>query len=140
MITTIDDVKVISLQKYTDERGTLVPVELEKDNNAVFKRSFFVFDVPKSQTRGYHAHKKSEQLLICPTGRCTVIVRDGSRSRNISLDSPEKCIHIPAMIWNEILYEEEGTLLIALATERYSKKEYILDWQEFANTKSERGK
>ena len=44
------------------------------------------------------------------------------------------------MIWNEILYEEEGTLLIALATERYSKKEYILDWQEFANTKSERGK
>ena len=137
MKSTVKDVRVISLSKYTDSRGSLVPIESGKDVDLVFKRSFFVFDVPKNQARGYHAHKVSEQLLICPFGKCTVTIRDGKESRDILLDTPETALYVPAMIWNEILYEEDNTFLLALTTETYSKEEYISDWKEFSILKGQ---
>jgi UDP-2-acetamido-3-amino-2,3-dideoxy-glucuronate N-acetyltransferase len=132
MITTVKDAKIVTLSKYTDNRGSLVPIESGKDIDLIFRRSFFVFDVPKNQSRGYHAHKISEQLLICPFGKCTVTIRDGAESRDILLDSPEVGLYVPAMIWNEILYEEENSFLLALTTETYSKDEYVSDWREFS--------
>ena len=135
MKSTVEDAELISLSKYTDDRGTLVPIESGKDIDLVFKRSFFVFDVPRGQTRGYHAHRSSEQLLMCPMGRCTVILRDGKRSREIVLDSPEKAVYVPAMIWNEILYEKNECFFLALTTETYSNQEYVSEWEEFMKLK-----
>lgn len=135
MKTTVEDVKIVSLSKYTDSRGSLVPIEYGKDIDLIFKRSFFVFDVPKNQIRGYHAHKVSKQLLVCPVGKCIVTVRDGNLSKDILLDSPEIGVHIPEMIWNEILYQEDNSFLFALTTETYSDEEYISEWDEFSMMK-----
>ena len=135
MKTTVNDVKVVSLSKYTDKRGSLIPIESGKDVDLVFKRSFFVFDVPKGEKRGYHAHRTSEQVLICPFGKCTVTVKDGNDRKDIVLDTPGKAIYVPSMIWNEILYEEENCIFLALTSETYDKEEYIGNWKEFTQLK-----
>ena len=65
------------LPKITDMRGNLSVAE--SGGHIPFEpvRCFWVFDVPSSEVRGEHAHKKLKQYLICLKGSVNVFLDDG---------------------------------------------------------------
>ena len=72
----IGNVKIIDFKSFCDPRGSLCPVEFSNLPIDV-KRIFYVYGVPDRKIRGEHSHYNTNQILICITGSCTVICKDG---------------------------------------------------------------
>ncbi|SVB74467.1 uncharacterized protein METZ01_LOCUS227321, partial [marine metagenome] len=48
-----------------------------RDIPFIVKRLFYITDVPNQETRGFHAHRKNQQYLICLDGRIVVELKWG---------------------------------------------------------------
>jgi dTDP-4-dehydrorhamnose 3,5-epimerase-like enzyme len=121
----------ISLELFTDTRGNLLVGEYPKNLPFAPIRFFVVSGVPSGESRGHHAHKTNEQILICLEGRVIARVNDGRGWAEFVLDSGSKGLHLPALHWGEQRYASDQTKLLVLASEPYSADEYITSFEEF---------
>ena len=55
-----------------DERGSLVALEAKRNVPFDIKRVYYIFGTQKGIARGFHAHKKLKQVLICVSGLTAV--------------------------------------------------------------------
>jgi dTDP-4-dehydrorhamnose 3,5-epimerase-like enzyme len=125
-LPTVDSAIVINLPKINDDCA-LVIAEAKKHVPFDINRIFFVSGVPAGSMRGHHAHRQCHQLLICPIGVVSVVIADGSSSRTITLDTPEKALHIPPGLWAEEIYRDPTTVLLVLCDRPYEPEDYIRD-------------
>ena len=95
------------------------------------RRLFFFCDVPAGTVRGRHAHRQLEQFIICPQGRVQVETWDAQGEQSFALDTPLQGLHIPAMTWVDIGFEEAGTIALVLASAEYDEADYIRDREAF---------
>jgi dTDP-4-dehydrorhamnose 3,5-epimerase-like enzyme len=114
---------------YTDDRGTLVPIELSEIPFEV-KRLFFVNNVPENVIRGNHAHFKTKQILICLTGKIEIILDDGNQKISHTLNQYEKIL-IPELVWDYITFKKENTSILVLCSSIFDPNDYIGDYKEF---------
>ena len=123
--------KVIDFKSHGDERGCLIA--LEKFHNVSFdiKRVYYIFNTTSNVTRGMHAHKELEQVLICTSGSCKILLDNGKEKVEILLDKPEKGLFVGKNLWREMYEFSEGCVLMVLANEYYNPDEYIRDYDEF---------
>ena len=136
-IKTIDDVKILNFKSFINDDGILVPLESNSQIPFDIKRIFYVYGVKNQQTRGQHAHYKTQQVLICIKGECQVICHDAQSSKKFLLKSPTQAIYIPEMIWDEQIYMSEDTILLVLSNTLYDKFDYIEDYNEFKKLKED---
>lgn len=113
------------------ENGYLTSLEMFKNIPFQIKRVYFVYNVPKESKRGFHAHKKLDQILICVNGKVKVKVTDLFEEEIIELDSPKQGLYIGSMIWHEIFYYTDSTVLMVLASDYFNEIDYIRDFSEF---------
>ena len=119
------------LKKVADMRGELSVAEFSQEIPFIPKRYFLVFNVPSKETRGEHAHYTCHQFLVCVKGSCHVVADDGHKRAEIILDSPDKGIHLPPMVWGiQYKYSADAVLLV-FASEPYMAEDYIRDYQYF---------
>lgn len=111
----------------------LIPVETHIDNRRgnisvveelpfKIKRVFSIYNVPTSEMRGGHAHKKCHQFLIAMCGAVLVRMGDG---REFLLDCPDTGLYVPPMNIINLMFITQETTLLVLASEKYSKDDYI---------------
>ena len=96
---------------------------------------FDVGDVPGGESRGGHAHKNLQQLIVSVMGAFDVILDDGRERRRVHLDRGYNGLCIPPMIWREIENFSSGGICLVLASELYDASDYMRDYQEFLNIK-----
>lgn len=118
---------------HTDERGRLVAVEEFKDIPFDIKRVYYIFDTTDDVTRGQHAHKDLEQILICLNGSCKVLLDNGEEKETVILEKPEEGLYIPNNMWREIYNFKPGTILLVLASRPYDSDDYIRTYEDFLN-------
>mgnify|MGYP004601373993 CR=1 FL=1 len=123
--------KILNFQQHGDERGMLVALEECKDIPFVVKRVYYMYDTIPKGRRGYHAHKKLEQILVCVHGSCTIHLDDGYDVEEIILDKPYEGLYISNNIWREMYNFSEDAVLLVLASELYDEGDYIRDYQKF---------
>lgn len=127
----------MSLLKFTelpslgDERGSLVAVEACNDIPFEIKRVYYIFKTQNDVSRGFHAHKKLKQLVVCVSGKCRMILDDGKRQEETWLDNPTQGLIIEDMTWREIHDFSEDCVLLVLANEYYDESDYIRDYSDF---------
>ena len=127
----ISGAKLIEMNVHKDIRGSLMVSEFKKDLPFTPKRIFFVYDVPNSKIRGEHAHKTCEQVLVCIKGKVSALVDNGNKRNQIELDSPEKGLYIPAMVWGTQYDYSNDAILLCFASKKYDNSDYIRDYSEF---------
>jgi hypothetical protein len=93
-MASVRDLKLLTLSRYLDHRGELVPVELPRDVPFHVVRLFWIRDVPGGVTRGTHAHSVCHQYVCCMAGPVMVDVFDGVLERTITLVSGT-ALHVP---------------------------------------------
>jgi UDP-2-acetamido-3-amino-2,3-dideoxy-glucuronate N-acetyltransferase len=120
-----------------DLRGDLSFAEFENHLPFQPKRYFLIFDVPNNEIRGEHAHKECHQFLICIRGSCQVVCDDGRNRREYLLDSPQKGLHIPPMVWGIQYQYSSDAMLLVFASENYDSADYIRDYSQFLKLLSE---
>lgn len=127
----VGDSALYLMRRITDARGALTVGEVPGELPFVPARYFAVFDVPSVELRGEHAHKRCEQFLICMHGSCRVMLDDGERRCEVTLDRPDMGVYMPAMIWGtQYRYSPDATLLV-FASRPYEADDYLRSYDAF---------
>lgn len=114
-----------------DERGSLVALEAEKTVPFPVNRVYYLFGTKPNVARGFHAHKALQQVAVCVTGKCRMVLDDGETREEAWLDSPIKGVGINSNIWHEMHDFSEDCVLLVLASEHYDEADYIRDYDDF---------
>lgn len=118
-------------QQHGDERGQLVALEEHKDIPFEIKRVYYMYDTGKGVTRGQHAHKSLEQILICIHGSCKLMLDNGKEKKIVSLEKPYEGLYISNNIWREMYDFSSDAVLMVLASDIYKEEDYIRNYDEF---------
>lgn len=126
------NVKLINFEKIGNKnRGFLTALEQNKNIPFNIKRIYYNYFTPVDISRGFHAHKELEQVLICLAGSIKIKVDDGKNKNIYNLDDPSKGLYIGPMIWREMFDYSNNAVLLVLASEFYTEKDYLRDYEEF---------
>ena len=123
--------KLINLKINGDKRGKLVALESGIDLPFEIKRVYYMFDTLPNESRGFHAHKNLQQLIIAMDGACRFILDDGKTRESVLLNRPDVGLYIGPGMWREMHDFSYGCKLVVLASEYYDEKEYIRSYDEF---------
>ncbi len=117
--------------KKVDPRGNLGYLEELKDVPFEVKRVYWLYDVPEQQARGDHAHKTSEQVIICTKGQIQVVLESQQGERlNYLLDDPSKGLYIPPLWWGRMIFHDQA-MMIGLASDEFNEQDYIRRREDF---------
>jgi hypothetical protein len=117
--------------KGTNDLGFLSVAESMKSIPFEVKRVFWLYDLPGDIERGNHAHRDTEQILICIKGVVEFFAEMPDRSEfNFTICDPSVGIYIPACAWHYMKYKE-GTVQLVLASTHYSEDDYFREYEDF---------
>ena len=123
--------KKIQLKQLGDERGDLVAIEPHIDIPFDIKRVYYIYNLPESTSRGFHAHKELRQFLVCVSGSCKILIDDGLQKQEIVLNSGSQGLFMDVMMWHEMHDFTSDCVLLVLCSELYDEGDYIRNYNEF---------
>ena len=123
--------RIINFQEKGDSRGSLIAIEANKDIPFEIKRVYYIFDTKEGVVRGHHAHKTLEQVLICVSGSCIIVLDDGKKRNEVLLDKPNIGLYVGPNMWREMKDFTPDAVLLVLASDWYDEADYIRDYSEF---------
>lgn len=136
-MATVYNCNVIELSKIHNEAGNLTAVQNGNEIPFAIKRVYYLYDVPGGETRGGHAHKNLQQLIIAASGSFDVILDDGKIKKTVTLNRPNFGLYITPGIWRELVNFSSGAVLLVLASMEYIESDYLREYEEFLNYNNE---
>ena len=127
----IDSCRVYEFPKVPDPRGNLTFIEGEHHIPFGIRRIFYIYDVPTGESRGAHAHKRLQQMLICLSGSFEVHLDDGERQRTVRLNRPWQGLYVAPMVWAAEMNFDPGSVCLVLASDAFDEADYIRDYDEY---------
>ncbi len=122
---------IIEFQKHGDARGMLVALESNKEIPFEIKRVYYMYNTLPDVRRGFHAHKKLKQILICIHGSCAIHLDDGFEKKEIVLNKPYEGLFLANEVWREMYDFSSDAVLMVLASDLYDESDYIRDYHTF---------
>jgi len=123
--------RIIDLPHNQTDEGLCIHVESLVGIPFRTKRAYWIYDVPKGESRGGHAHKKLRQVIIAAKGSFTVNLDDGNQRQAYLLDNPNKGLLIDTEIWRTLDDFSEGAVCLVLASELYDPDDYLYEYNDF---------
>lgn len=123
--------RIIDLTRIADPRGNLTFIEGRAHIPFDIQRVFYLYDVPGGESRGGHAHRQLEQLVIAANGSFDVVVDDGVDQERFSLNRSYYGLYVPPMVWSHLENFSSGSVSLVLASLPYDEADYYRDYDEF---------
>lgn len=123
--------RVVTLTKIEDHRGNLTFVEGTRHIPFLFRRVYYLYDVPAGAVRGGHAHKKTEEFIVAASGSFTVVLNDGTTQKKFFLNRPHYGLYVPPMMWRELEDFSSGSICLVLSSELYDESDYYRNYADF---------
>lgn len=127
----LEKCKIVDFPKVTDYRGNLSFIEENRQIPFKIKRVYYLYDVPSGATRGGHAHKALQQLVIALSGSFDVVLDDGYSKQKFFLNRPHYGLYIPPRIWRELENFSSNSVALSLVSQIYNESDYIRDYNVF---------
>jgi hypothetical protein len=134
---TLNDVKIIQLPKFLDERGNLSFFENESQIPFTIKRTYWIYDVPGGEKRGGHAYRSLQEFIVALSGSFDVVLDDGVNRKTFSLNRSYLGIYVPKMIWRHLENFSTNSTALIVSDKLYAASEYIYDYNEFLSIKGQ---
>ncbi|WNF57337.1 FdtA/QdtA family cupin domain-containing protein [Pseudomonas sp. SG20052] len=127
----MSQIKFIDFQILGDDRGSLVAIEQGKLIPFEIKRIYYLYHTSEGVSRGFHAHRDLKQVAICVSGKCRMVLDNGTVREDVWLDCPTKGLLIESMVWREMHDFSPDCVLLVIASQPYDESDYIRDYREF---------
>ena len=111
-----------------DKYGHLTPIEAKYDIPFEIKRIYYISRVDKDVIRGFHAHRKLHQVLICVNGQVSIRVKSTKDEQVYVLQRADEGLYIGSFVWREMFNFSEDAVLLVLASEHYDESDYIRNY------------
>ncbi|PZR14407.1 MAG: hypothetical protein DI536_10120 [Archangium gephyra] len=128
---SVEDCRIVQLPKISDPRGNLTFIEGGNHVPFDIARVYYLYDVPGGESRGGHAHKQLQQLIVAMSGSFDVIVDDGTAKRTFTLNRSYFGLYIPRMTWRELTNFSSGAVCTVMASRRYEESDYYREYDAF---------
>ena len=125
------DARIIQLPKIFDPRGNLTFIEEQNHIPFNIKRVYWIYDVPGGETRGGHAFKQQQELIISLSGSFDVVLDNGAEVQKFSLNRSYYGLYVPAGYWRHMENFSTNSLAIVLASTEFNESDYLRDYEEF---------
>ncbi|HXH37733.1 MAG TPA: FdtA/QdtA family cupin domain-containing protein [Thermoanaerobaculia bacterium] len=136
MTTTIDDCRLLDFPRITSREGSITPLEETSSVPFSIARIFYIYDVPGGASRGGHAHRDVEQLIVSVMSSFDVVLDDGHNRRVVTLNRAYYGLYVPKLIWSELVNFSSGAVCLVLASDLYSEDDYFRRYEEFLRFKT----
>ena len=93
-----EQVRLLNLPKIIDPRGNLTVAEQQHEVPFNVSRVYWTYDVPSGESRGGHAHKKCEEMIVAVSGSFDVTVDNGTMVQTFHLNHPY-LLELFALCW-----------------------------------------
>lgn len=90
-----------------------------------------MYDTAEGITRGFHAHKSLQQILVCIHGSCKIKLDNGKEKKIVPLEKPYEGLYVSNAMWREMFDFSPEAVLMVLASELYDEADYIRNYEEF---------
>ncbi|KIO46671.1 MULTISPECIES: sugar 3,4-ketoisomerase [Porphyromonadaceae] len=134
---TLNNVEIIHLPQFLDNRGNLSFIEQMKHIPFDIKRSYWIYDVPGGQIRGGHAYRKNEEFIVALSGSFDVVLDDGKEKKIFSLNRSYFGLYVPKCIWRQMQNFSTNSLALILASTPFDANDYIYDYELFKSLSNE---
>ena len=126
--------------KITDPRGNLSFLQSPEQLPFTIGRVFWTYDVPGGETRGAHAYKKQQEVIIALSGSFDVIVKraDGIEDK-FSLNRSYYGLYLPALSWRLMGNFSTNALGLHISSHVYNPDDYIRNFAEYQQLTHEQG-
>lgn len=132
----MDNPQIIQLPKFLDARGNLSFVEQENHIPFVIKRTYWLYDVPGGESRGGHAYKDNQEFIVALSGSFDVVLDDGKVKHTFTLNRSYYGLFVPKGLWRAMDNFSTNSVGLILSSTNYDERDYIRDYDEFLNLKS----
>lgn len=122
---------LVPLPKITDPRGNLTSIEGHVQVPFDVARVYYLYDVPGGESRGGHAHRELQQLIIAAAGSFDVVLDDGAETARFHLNRSYVGLYVPRLTWRELGNFSSGSVCLVLASLPYSEDDYYRDYDQF---------
>lgn len=134
--TSVFDCSMMDFDKHLNDCGNLTVVENKRNVPFTCQRAYYLYDVPGGESRGAHAHKSLQQLIIAVGGSFDITLHDGLNTRTVSLNHPYRGLLLPPGIWREITNFSSGATCLVLASDLYDEEDYLREYDDFLKFKT----
>jgi hypothetical protein len=133
---TIFDCSVIHFSRVHNRSGSLTPITNLVDIPFSIKRIYYLYDMPGGESRGAHAHRKLEQLIVAVSGSFDVTLDDGRNKKTLNLARPYMGLHMLPGMWRDLNNFSAGAICLVLASELYDENDYLREYKDFLSWKN----
>lgn len=132
----LSDCRLVNIKTIHSERkGDISVVENSIDIEFDVKRAYYLYDVPGGESRGAHAHKSLEQLIIAASGSFAVTLDDGKDKKTFFLNRPNIGLYVKPGMWRDLFDFSSGAVCLVLASDKYDESDYLRNYDEFLSYK-----
>lgn len=124
-----DKFEIVKFKTFTDERGSLTPVELKDFIDWDVKRLYYVTDV--KLPRGGHAVRGEKKIYVMMQGEAKAKIHDGEKWHEVMLKGPDMALNMHETCFREFYDFTEGAVLAVLSNMNYDPESYIYDLNDF---------
>jgi dTDP-4-dehydrorhamnose 3,5-epimerase-like enzyme len=105
------------------EEGTHVPFKIE--------RTYWIYDVPGGQTRGGHAFKEQQELVVALSGSFDLVINDGMEEKRFHLNRSYYGLYVPNGLWRYMDNFSTNSVVLVLSSTFFDEADYIKDYDTF---------
>ena len=118
--------------KISDPRGNLTFIQFPDQIPFEIKRVFWTYNVPGGETRGGHAYKTQEEVIIAVSGSFDVVITElNGEKRTIHLNRGYEGLYLPPNTWRHLENFSTNAVSLHLSSCIFSKSDYISNYHEF---------
>lgn len=128
--------KIIQLPIVDETVGNLSFVQNFDQIPFEIKRVFWIYDVPGGETRGGHAFKNQQEVIIAISGSLDIVVVDPQGiETKYCLNRSYFGLYIPTLHWRHLENFSTNAVTVHLSNYDFAEEDYIRDYNQFSNLK-----
>lgn len=123
--------KIIKVQDYSIESGSLNVIEASKEIGFPVTRAYWIHNVNAESSRGSHAHKELWQCFIAVAGSFTITLKKSGKEYKYELNTKSGALVVPPGYWRDLAHFSKDGVCMVLASHEYDENDYIRSYENF---------